>query len=62
MDGIELSAHIISRYPDIKIVLFTGYITDETIRIAMKCGVHAFLEKPFTPEKLVEIVAQTLGA
>jgi DNA-binding NtrC family response regulator len=61
MDGIELSAHIISRYPEIKIVLFTGYITDETIRIAMKCGVHAFLEKPFTPEKLAETVAKTLA-
>jgi two-component system response regulator FlrC len=61
MDGIELAAHILSRYPEVKIVLFTGYITDETIRIAMKCGVHAFLEKPFTPEKLAETVAEVLG-
>lgn len=61
MDGIELAAHILAKYPEIKIILFTGYITEETIRIAMKCGVHAFLEKPFTPEKLAETVAEILG-
>jgi DNA-binding NtrC family response regulator len=61
MDGIELAAHIIAKYPETKVILFTGYTTDETIRIAKRCGIHDFLEKPFTPEKLAETVARALG-
>jgi len=61
MDGIELAAHIIEKYPGIKIVLFTGYTTEETIELARKRGIHAFMEKPFTPEKLAQTVAEVLG-
>lgn len=61
MDGLELVAHILSKYPATKVVIFTGYTSDETIDYALKQGIHAYMEKPFTPAKLIEVVAQALS-
>lgn len=61
MDGLELAAHISAKYPDTKVILFTGYTTEDTIKFALKQGIHAYMEKPFTPEKLVQVVRKALG-
>jgi DNA-binding NtrC family response regulator len=61
MDGLELAAHISAKYPGTKVILFTGYTTDETIALALRQGIHAYMEKPFTPEKLKETVRKALG-
>jgi DNA-binding NtrC family response regulator len=61
MDGIELAAHIAEKHPGVKVVLFTGYSTEETIELAKKRGIHAFMEKPFTPDALASTVERVLG-
>ncbi len=61
MDGLEFAAHISSKYPETKVVLFTGYTTDETIEFALSQGIHTYMEKPFSPEKLIETVNTALG-
>jgi DNA-binding NtrC family response regulator len=61
MDGLEIVAHISAKYPDTKVILFTGYTSDETLDLALKQGIHTYMEKPFTPEKLIEVVEQALS-
>lgn len=61
MDGLEFAAHIMAKYPGTRVILFTGYTTDETIEHAIRQGIHAYMEKPFTPEKLTEVVEKALG-
>jgi len=61
MDGLEFAAHIAAGHPGTRVILFTGYTTDETVEQAIKRGVHAFMDKPFTPEKLIEAVRKALG-
>lgn len=61
MDGLELAAHISAKYPDTRVILFTGYTSDETIEFALKQGIHTYMEKPFTPEKLIEVVQKALS-
>lgn len=62
MDGIELAGHIVSKYPETKIILFTGYSSDETAERAIRQGVYHYMEKPFTPEALIAAVAKALAS
>lgn len=56
MDGIELLEKAIAKYPDIKIVLISAHGTIGNAVEAMKLGAVDFLQKPFTPKELREVV------
>lgn len=45
MDGIELTTWLRARYPDLPVVMFTGFPGPEIIQRAFDAGVSAFLEK-----------------
>lgn len=53
MNGIELSRHIRSDYPQTKIILMTAFETPETIA---ELDIEAFLEKPVHAEDLLIII------
>ncbi|MBI5582170.1 MAG: response regulator [Deltaproteobacteria bacterium] len=52
MDGFELLATIMANYPDIPVIIITGYSTPEMERLARKGGAVAFVAKPFLIENL----------
>ncbi len=65
MDGIELSEKIKSKYPEIKIVIISGYDEFEYARRALKAGVSEYILKPVNMDHLnavMKAVAETLLA
>ncbi len=64
MDGIELVRRIRAD-PDtanIRIVMLTAKAQDQDFLEAERSGAQAYVNKPFHPLKLVEIIQQTLAA
>ncbi|MGV2828809.1 response regulator [Myxosarcina sp. GI1(2024)] len=60
MDGLKLLQEAISKYPQIKIVLISAHGTVDNAVEAMKLGAVDFLQKPFTPKELRNMVYSVL--
>lgn len=58
MDGIELSREARRRYPNIKIIILSGYEEFEFAQQALELSVMKYLLKPFTRPELEEAVVQ----
>jgi DNA-binding NtrC family response regulator len=56
MNGMELIKKAIALYPDIQIVPITAHATVDNAVEAMKLGAIDFLQKPFTPKELRDLV------
>lgn len=56
MDGMEALEHIHRLYPEVLVVVITGYATVETAIDAMKGGAYDFIPKPFEPDQLRIVV------
>jgi len=56
MDGIEVLKTIKKRWPEIHVVIITGYGTISTAVLAIKLGAYEYIEKPFTPEDILNVV------
>ena len=59
-DGMDLMREVKERWPDIPIIVMSGYDTIETIEEAVKMGAATFIAKPFTPDELLETVRQVI--
>ena len=60
MDGIEVLSRIKHDFPDIMVIMITGFSTVETAIEAMKNGAYDFISKPFTPDQLRIVVRRAL--
>ena len=60
MNGMELLKEAISKYPNIRIVLISAHGTVDNAVEAMKLGAVDFLQKPFTPKELRNLVYSVL--
>lgn len=58
--GIDFVGYIKENYPDIKIVMISGY-TPAAKDIALENGADLFLEKPFTREQLYTSIQKLLN-
>jgi len=56
MDGIEVLGKIKEEWPDIEVIVITGYQTVETAVKSIKLGAYDYIEKPFTPDALIAAV------
>ncbi|MDH7552825.1 MAG: response regulator [Spirochaetota bacterium] len=56
MDGMQLLEEIKKRYPDVIVIIFTGYATVDTTRQALKAGAFDYIPKPFTPDELRNVI------
>lgn len=61
MDGMEVLENILAMRPDAKVIIITGYSAVETAVKAIKMGAFNYLEKPFTPDSLLEAVKEALS-
>ena len=59
--GLDLIPFIRSNYPDIKILMISGFHSAEVKDIALETGADAFLEKPFTKEQIYKSVQDLLS-
>ena len=61
MNGMELLQEAVAKYPEIKIVLISAHGTVDNAVEAMKLGALDFLQKPFTPKELRNLVHNVLN-
>jgi two-component system response regulator HydG len=59
-DGIELMSEFKSTYPTIPVILMTGYSDVNTAVKAIKNGAADYISKPFNPEEVLLVIANTL--
>lgn len=56
MDGIQTTAELRRRYPDVRILVITSFDEDEAVRGALAAGANGFLLKDTSPQGLVDAV------
>jgi len=61
LSGLELLQRVKEIDPDIPIILITGQGDIATAVQAMRDGAFDFLEKPFAPDNLIEVIRKSLG-
>jgi len=60
MDGMEVLHRVREIRPDIRIIMITAYGTIESAVEAIKLGAVDFLQKPFDPEEIRELVSRVM--
>jgi DNA-binding NtrC family response regulator len=59
-DGMDLLVRVAETFPDVAVVMMTGYASIESAVAAVKAGAADYLSKPFNPEQLRHVVARVL--
>jgi DNA-binding NtrC family response regulator len=60
MDGMEVLRQVREIRPDIRIIIITAYGTIESAVEAMKLGAVDFIQKPFSPKGIRELVSEVI--
>jgi len=60
MDGLALLRHVRRLPVPPAVIVFTAYISEQSVRETLEAGAAACLPKPFTPQKLREVVEPLL--
>jgi len=59
-DGMYLMNEIKSQWPQVPVIVMSGYYTAKTIRDAVKMGAATFIAKPFEPEELIKAIDKVI--
>ncbi len=59
-DGMYLTRAVKKQWPEVPIVVMSGYPTPETIAEGLTLGAEEFIAKPFTPDELLKTVRRVL--
>ncbi|MBN1932074.1 MAG: response regulator [Desulfobacterales bacterium] len=60
MDGMEVLHQVRQKWPQIIVIIITAHGTIDSAVEAMKLGAVDFIQKPFSPKEIREIVTQAL--
>jgi DNA-binding NtrC family response regulator len=60
-DGLYLMEEIKKRWPNKPVIVMSGYDTADTIKKATEKGSAGFINKPFTPDELINMIQKVLG-
>jgi FixJ family two-component response regulator len=58
--GMDLIRIVKDKWPEISVIMITGYATIKTAVEAMKNGAFDYIPKPFTPEELSGVVSRAM--
>lgn len=58
--GIDLITHIKQQTPETEVILMTAYGSLDVTIEAIKAGAYYYLEKPYTPDRLITLVERAL--
>ncbi|HXW68061.1 MAG TPA: response regulator [Dissulfurispiraceae bacterium] len=61
IDGMQVLEKIKEEWPDIEVIMITGYQTITTAVEAIKLGAFDYIEKPFTPGAIVEAIDKAIS-
>lgn len=59
-DGMELLRIIRQKYPELDVIMITGYASIDSAVKAVKLGAAGYLPKPFTPDELMAVTRKAL--
>jgi len=59
-NGMYLMKKVNEKWPELPVIVMSGYPTNETIKAAADLGSATFIAKPFTPDELLETVKSVL--
>ena len=62
MDGMQILDQVLTRYPETKVIMITGYAMIAVAREAMEKGAFDFIAKPFKPDDLRRVIAKAATA
>ena len=60
IDGMDVLKYTRKEYPEIVVIMITGFSTVETAVEAMKLGAFDYIPKPFTPDEVSIVVKKAL--
>lgn len=60
-DGMELLKIIREHYPELNVIMITGYASIESAVKAVKMGAAGYIPKPFTPDELMTVTTKALA-
>jgi len=60
MDGLDMAARMKKSYPEMPVVVITGYGTEANEKQANALGVAGFLRKPLSPDTIIENAERVL--
>ena len=61
MNGLEFLEWLRGEWPELPVIMITGYSTIDNAIQALRLGASDFVKKPYDPESLVELVHRLLG-
>ena len=61
MDGLEVSRVVVHEFPDVRVIVITGYPSPESAWRARRLGVSDYLQKPVAPDRLSVATAAVLA-
>ncbi|HML27244.1 MAG TPA: response regulator [Hyphomicrobium sp.] len=61
MSGLELQKELAKKWPMIPLVLITGHGDVAMAVAALKAGARDFIEKPFSPDRLIASISSAIG-
>jgi two-component system response regulator HydG len=60
-DGIELQRRLHEIYPDMLVIIMTGYASVETAIAALKNGAYDYVNKPLDPDELAHLISKAMA-
>jgi DNA-binding NtrC family response regulator len=60
IDGIEVLKKVREKYPDVVVIVITGYSTVQSAVQAMKLGAFDYIPKPFTPDEVLVVIEKAM--
>jgi DNA-binding NtrC family response regulator len=60
LNGLEFLSRIKNQFPDVEVILITGYASIPTAIEAVKKGAYHYLEKPVRPDEMVHLARQAI--
>lgn len=61
MNGFDLLKTIKERFPDMRMIMMTGYSDDFTVKDALKLKADEYIIKPFNTQDITAVVKSVLG-
>jgi DNA-binding NtrC family response regulator len=55
MDGLSVLKEIKARWPEIEVVIITGYASVDTAKEAIQLGAFDYLAKPVFPDEIIKV-------
>ena len=60
-DGIELQRRLHEIYPDMLVIIMTGYASVETAIAALKNGAYDYVNKPLDPDEIAHLISKAMA-